>query len=71
MVEVLGIIIYRRPKGKPHKMESQTIDKIGCVSILIKKIKDKRISNMQNATQYAKRRFINHEEAYSKDVSFN
>lgn len=32
MVEVLGIIVDRRPKGKPHKMESQTIEKIGCVA---------------------------------------
>ena len=30
MVETLGIIIDRHPKGKPHKMESQTIKKIGC-----------------------------------------
>ena len=39
MVEALGIIIDRRPKGKPHKMESETIVKIGCVvPILIKNI---------------------------------
>ena len=31
MVEVLGIIIDRHPKGRPRKMESQTIEKIGCV----------------------------------------
>jgi len=33
MVEALGIIIDRRPKGRPRKKESQTIEKIGCVSI--------------------------------------
>ena len=39
MVKALGIfIIDRRPKGRPHKMESQAIIKIGCVHILIKKI---------------------------------
>jgi len=38
MVKTLGIIIDRRPKGRPRKMETQTIEKIGCVSILIKKI---------------------------------
>jgi len=39
MVVALGIIIDRRPKGRPRKMESQTIGKIGCiVPILIKKI---------------------------------
>jgi hypothetical protein len=31
MVEALGIIIYRRPKGRPRKMENYTIEKIGCV----------------------------------------
>jgi len=30
MLETLGITIDRRPKGKPCKMESQTIEKIGC-----------------------------------------
>lgn len=30
MVDALGIIIDRRPKGKSRKMESQTIEKIGC-----------------------------------------
>jgi len=34
MVETLGIIIDRRPKGRPRKMESQTIEKIGCIPIL-------------------------------------
>ncbi len=29
MVEALGIIIDRRPKGRPRKMESQTIEKTG------------------------------------------
>jgi len=33
MVEALGIAIDRRPIGKPRKMESQTIEKIGCVPI--------------------------------------
>ena len=32
MVEALGIIIDRRPKGVLRKMESQTIVKIGCVA---------------------------------------
>ena len=31
MVEALGIIINRRPKGRPRKMESQIIEKLGCV----------------------------------------
>ncbi|GAF91449.1 unnamed protein product [marine sediment metagenome] len=30
MVETLGIIIDRRPKGRPRRMESKTIEKIGC-----------------------------------------
>jgi hypothetical protein len=30
MVEALGIIIDRRPKGRPLKRESKTIEKIGC-----------------------------------------
>ncbi len=38
MVEALGIIIDRRPKGRPRKREGYTIGKIGCVSILIRKI---------------------------------
>jgi hypothetical protein len=29
MVDFLGIIKDRRPKGRPHKMESQTIEKTG------------------------------------------
>ena len=33
MVETLGIIIDRRPKERPRKMESQTIEKIGFVPI--------------------------------------
>jgi len=33
MVETLGIILDRCPKGRPCKMESQTIEKIGCVHI--------------------------------------
>jgi len=36
MVEVLSIIIDRRPKGRLRKMENYTIEKIGCVPILIK-----------------------------------
>ena len=28
MIEALGIIIGRRPKGRPRKMESETIEKI-------------------------------------------
>ena len=31
MVEVLGITIDRRPEGRPRKMGSLTIEKIGCV----------------------------------------
>jgi len=31
MVETLGIIIDRRPKGRPRKMKSKAIEKIGCV----------------------------------------
>ena len=38
MVEALGIIIDRRPKGKPRKIEYKTTENIGFVSILIKKI---------------------------------
>ena len=33
MVEALDIIIDRRPKGRLRKKESQTIEKLGCVSI--------------------------------------
>ena len=50
MIEALGIIIDRRPKGRPSKIESQTIEKIWCVPILIKKMKDKRKSDMQKPT---------------------
>jgi len=35
MVEALGIAVDRRPKGRPRKMESLTINKIVCVNILI------------------------------------
>ena len=38
MVEPLGIIIDRHPKGRICKRENWTIEKIGCVSALIKKI---------------------------------
>jgi len=39
IVEVLGITIDRRPKGRLRKMENETIEKIGCVvPILIKNI---------------------------------
>jgi hypothetical protein len=31
MVKALGIIIDRCPKGRLCKIESQTIEKIGCV----------------------------------------
>ena len=31
MIEALGIIIYRRSKGRPRKRESYTIEKIGYV----------------------------------------
>lgn len=33
MAEVLDITIDRCTKGRPHKMESQTIEIIGCVPI--------------------------------------
>ena len=36
MVEALGIIIDRHLKGRSRKIESQTIDKIGCVHFLKK-----------------------------------
>jgi len=42
MAEALGIIIDRRPKGRPRKMESQTMEKIGCIPILINKIEWKK-----------------------------
>ena len=35
MVEALDIIIDKRPKGSSRKMESQTIEKIGCVVVPI------------------------------------
>ena len=38
MVETLGITIDRRPKGRPRKMESQTIKNRMCCPILIKNI---------------------------------
>ena len=41
MVEVSDIIIDRRPKGRLHKIESQTIEKIGFIPILIKNIEGK------------------------------
>ena len=31
MIEALGITLDRRLKGRPRKMENQTIEKIGCV----------------------------------------
>ena len=31
MLEALGIIIDKHPKGRPRKMENYTIEKIGCV----------------------------------------
>ncbi len=38
MVGALDIIIDRRPKGRPRKMDNKTIEKIEFVSILIKNI---------------------------------
>ena len=38
MVEALGVTIDKRSKGRLRKMESYTIEKVGCASILIKKI---------------------------------
>jgi hypothetical protein len=48
MIEILGItIIDRRSKGRPRKMENQTIEKIGCVApILIKNIEGNRKSDI-------------------------
>jgi len=43
MVKALGIIIGRRRKWRPRKIENQTIEKIGCVPIfyfLILKYRD-------------------------------
>jgi len=34
MAETLGIIIDRCPKERIHRMESQTIEKIGCAHFL-------------------------------------
>ena len=45
MVEALGII-DNRPKRRARKRESQTIKRIGCVPILIKKIEGKRKSDI-------------------------
>ncbi len=43
MVEALDIIIDRCSKGIPRKgVESWTIEKIGCIPILIKKIEGGR-----------------------------
>ncbi|MEA2086481.1 MAG: hypothetical protein U9O91_00050 [Candidatus Caldatribacteriota bacterium] len=36
MVEVLSITMDRRPKGRPRKKESQTIEKIGCAYFNLK-----------------------------------
>jgi len=33
MVEALGIIIDRHPKGRPRRMESKTIEKMGRVTL--------------------------------------
>ena len=38
MVEALGIIIYSRPKERPRKIESQTIEKIECVPIFYNRL---------------------------------
>jgi len=38
MVKALGIIVDRRPEGRPRKRESSAIEKIGCILNLIKKI---------------------------------
>jgi len=46
MVDALGIIIDRRSKRRPRKMESKTMEKIGCVYILIKKLMGKMKSNI-------------------------
>ena len=42
MVEALCIIIDRHPKERPRKMESYTREKIGCITILIKKIEGEK-----------------------------
>jgi hypothetical protein len=36
MVEALGIIVDSWTKGKLHKAESQTIEKMGCVLVKLK-----------------------------------
>jgi hypothetical protein len=41
MFEALGITADRRPKRSPRKRENKTIEKIGYVPILIKKIEGK------------------------------
>ena len=41
MIEVLGITVDRRLKGRSSKMERWAIEKIGYVSILIRKIERK------------------------------
>jgi len=38
-VKTLGIIIDRHPKGRPRKMESKTIEKIGCSLLLFSPLK--------------------------------
>ena len=40
MVETLGIIIDRRPKGRPRKMESWTIEKIGCPYLFTERLRE-------------------------------
>jgi len=46
MVEALDNIIDRHPKGKPRKIKNYTIEKIGRVHILIKKMRGKRKSDI-------------------------
>jgi len=37
MVETLGITVDRRPKERLRRMESRTIEKIGCIPVFNKK----------------------------------
>lgn len=46
MVEALGIIMDRRPKGRPLKMESQTIEKNRMCPYL-NKVKEEILWNLQ------------------------
>ena len=42
MVEALDITIYRHPRERLHKMESETIEKIGCAYLNLIRYKHMR-----------------------------